>query len=78
MPTTHEIKILPQYFDYVEKRIKNAEVRMNDRNYLTWDCLVLKEWSEGKYTGRYCVRRIQGVFPLDSIGFDGWVLLCLE
>lgn len=78
MPKTHRVKILPQYFDYVEKRIKNAEVRLNDRNYLTWDWLVLEEWDEGEYTGHYCVRRIRGVFPLDSIGFDGWVLLCLE
>ncbi len=78
MPKTHIVKILPQYFDYVEKRIKNAEVRLNDRNYLTWDWLVLEEWDEGEYTGRYCVRRIRGVFPLDSIGFANWVLLCLE
>lgn len=77
MAKTHMVKILPQYFDYVEKRIKNAEVRLNDRNYLTWDWLVLEEWSEGEYTGRYCVRQIRSVFPLDSIGFKGWVLLCL-
>lgn len=78
MQKTHIVKILPQYFDYVEKRIKNAEVRLNDRNYLTWDWLILKEWSEGEYTGRYCVRQIRGVFPLDSIGFNCWVLLCLK
>lgn len=78
MQAIHKIKILPQYYDYVEKRIKNAEVRLNDRNYLTGDVLVLKEWSEGKYTGRYCVRQIQGVFPLDAIGFNNWVLLCFK
>lgn len=78
MPRTHKIKILPQYYDYVVKRIKNAEVRLNDRNYLTGDWLILQEWREGEYTGRFCVREIRGVYTLDSIGFDGWVLLCIE
>lgn len=78
MQRTHKVKILPQYFDFVKRNIKNAEVRLDDRNYMAGDLLVLKEWYRGEYTGRSCVRKIRGVFPLDSIGFANWVLLCLE
>lgn len=78
MSKVHHVKILPEYYDYVEKRIKNAEVRYNDRDYRAEDWLVLQEYSEGKYTGFAIVRRIKSVFPLDAIGFNKWVLLCLE
>ena len=78
MQRTHKVKILPQYFGFVERRIKNAEVRLDDRRYIAGDQLVLEEWNNGEYTGRFCVRTIRGVFPLDPIGFKNWVLLCLE
>lgn len=78
MSRAHHVKILPEYYDYVEKRIKNAEVRYNDRDYRAGDWLVLQEYSEGKYTGLEIVRRIKSVFPLDAIGLNKWVLLCLK
>lgn len=78
MPKTHKIKLLSQYYDYVERRIKNAEVRFNDRNYLVDDWIVLQEWTGKEYTGNEIVRQIEGVFPLDGLGFSGWVLICMK
>lgn len=78
MSKTHEIKLHKRYFEYVAKKIKNAEVRFNDRNYLTGDWLMLREWDGEKYTGRFVLREAIGVFPLDSIGFEDWVLICMR
>lgn len=75
---THHVKLNTAYFDYAEKRIKNAEVRFNDRGYETNDWLVLEEWTGKEYTGRAIVRQITSVFPLDGIGLEGWVLLCMN
>lgn len=75
---THHVKLNTTDFDYVEQRIKNAEVRFNDRDYKTNDWLVLEEWIGTEYTGRYAVRQIVGVFTLDRIGLNRWVLLCME
>lgn len=74
----HEIKLLPQYWDYVELRIKNAEVRYNDRGYVSGDRLVLCEWDGQRYSGRRLERTITAVFPLEGIGLEGWVLLCMR
>ena len=75
---THHVKLNTAYYEYVEKRIKNAEVRFYDRDYRTGDWLVLEEWTGKEYTGNAIVRQIIGVFPLDRIGLDDWVLLCLN
>ena len=75
---THHVKLDTTYYDYVEKRIKNAEVRFNDRDYQTGDWLVLEEWTGTEYTGHAIVRQITCVFPLDGIGLNGWALLCME
>lgn len=75
---THHVKLNTAYYEYVEKRIKNAEVRFYDRDYRTGDWLVLEEWTGKEYTGDAIVRQIIGVFPLDRIGLDDWVLLCLK
>lgn len=78
MNKIHKIKLHTRYYDYVAKRIKNAEVRYNDKNYFTGDWLVLREWDGKEYTGRYEVRQAMGVFSLDGIGFEGWVLICMK
>ena len=48
---THELKILPEYFEQVIAGNKPFEIRRNDRYYRVGDKLLLKEW-DNKYTGR--------------------------
>lgn len=78
MAKTHKVKILPQYFDAVMDRTKTAEVRYNDSGYENGDWLVLEEWTGEYYTGFYIVRRIKAVYELNSMGLNGYVLICME
>jgi hypothetical protein len=50
---THELKILPQYFQEVWDDNKNFELRKNDRDYKVGDYLVLREYSDAGYTGSF-------------------------
>lgn len=78
MSKTHHVKLHTRYVECVESRLKTAEVRYNDRDYLTGDWLVLEEWDGKEYTGRAIVRQAKLVCPLDDIGLIGWVLICME
>lgn len=53
MKNTHELKILPQYFQAVWEGNKTFELRKNDRDYRVGDTLVLREYSDGEYTGSF-------------------------
>ena len=55
---THELKILPKWFNDVAAGVKNFEVRRNDRPFAVGDKLLLKEWERGKYTGREIMKEI--------------------
>ena len=48
---THELKILPQYFQAVWDGKKTFELRKDDRDYAEKDLLILREWDGEKYTG---------------------------
>ena len=63
---THELKILPEYYEAVAKREKTFEIRKNDRDYHVGDTLVLKEWSRGKYTGREITRYVNYIYYGDG------------
>lgn len=72
---THELKILPQYFEDVANGKKNFELRKNDRNYQVGDILLLREWRPANYpssdyTGRYVVRIIEYVFKGGAYGLS--------
>ncbi|MBM7715341.1 hypothetical protein JOC94_002328 [Bacillus thermophilus] len=56
----HELKILPGYFEEVEKGIKTFEIRKNDRDYQVSDFLLLKEFDPKTktYTGKEIRKRI--------------------
>lgn len=49
---THFLKLSTRFFDDVEKRRKNFEIRWNDRGFIVGDWLVLREWDGEEYTGR--------------------------
>lgn len=59
---THELKILPKYFEDVMTGKKNFEIRKNDRDFKVGDYLLLKEWERGKYTGRQIKKRVQYIY----------------
>lgn len=63
---THELKILPMYFQAVWDGKKTFEVRKNDRGYKPNDILVLKEWDGTKYTGSAVCKRV-GYMLTDTI-----------
>ena len=50
---THELKILPNYFNDIMFGNKRFEIRKNDRDFHDGDKLILKEWStlRNSYTG---------------------------
>ena len=57
---THDLKILPEYFEQVITGNKSFEIRRNDRDFHIGDKLCLKEWENGSrgYTGRMTIRKI--------------------
>ena len=56
--TTHELKILPEYFEAIDEDRKCFELRKDDRGYKVHDALLLREWDGEHYTGRKCTRII--------------------
>lgn len=56
-------KILPIYFEAVESRQKNFEIRKDDDDVQVGDKLVLVEWNEEQrhYTGRFATRKVKYV-----------------
>lgn len=58
----HKLKILPEYFNLVEKNKKRFELRRNDRKYQEDDILLLSEYVDGAYTGRQVVVKVTNIF----------------
>lgn len=59
---THELKILPKWFEDVAHGLKNFEIRKNDRDYKFGDILILKEWDGEHYTGAFIEKRVGYVY----------------
>ena len=51
----HELKIKPEYFEAVDSGSKRFELRKDDRNFHVGDRIELREWENGRYTGRNLV-----------------------
>lgn len=47
----HHLKIAPVFYRDVISGKKKFEIRVNDRNFLEGDHLVLREFEDGEYTG---------------------------
>lgn len=57
--TTHELKIMPEFYNAVIENKKKFEIRKNDRNFQVGDNVVLREFSESAgYSGRYALGTI--------------------
>lgn len=76
---THELKILPEYYEPVAIYQKQFEIRKNDRNYKVGDRLVLKEWDGEKFTGREVVRYVNYILYDWQSGLkDGYCIMNLK
>lgn len=74
---THELKILPKWFEDVKSGEKTFEIRRADRDFKVGDNLVLKEYEKGRYTGREIERTIQYIYKGDGtygLSEDFWIL----
>ena len=58
---TVEKNILPKYFQAVRNERKNFELRKDEDNIQPGDILILREWSDGQYTGRMEARKVMYV-----------------
>lgn len=76
--SSHELKILPEFFNAVISGHKKAEIRRNDRLFSVGDELWLREWTvQDGYTGRDMYRVITHV--TDLMGYaPGYVMLSIE
>ncbi|EOS7971934.1 DUF3850 domain-containing protein [Enterococcus hirae] len=70
---THELKILPEYFEAVTSGRKRFEIRKNDRNFQIGDQLILKEWNKEGFTGRSYQSEI--MYITDYMQKNGYVVL---
>lgn len=52
---THDLKILPEWFNAVISGVKTFEIRKDNRNFQPRDELLLREWDGNAYTGRTCM-----------------------
>lgn len=77
---THELKILPEYFEAVATYKKTFEIRKNDRNFNVGDKLILKEWYHGRYTGREVERWVSYIYHGDgTFGLpDGYCVMAVK
>lgn len=78
MAKIHDLKILPPYFEHVKKGEKTFELRFDDRDYCAGDILLLREWSDGKYTGRSIMTKITYLLKGFDGLIDGWVILSIK
>jgi len=63
---THELKIIPKWFDDVKEGRKNFEIRRADRDFKVGDYLILREWNKGKFTKRFLIRQIEYIYQGDG------------
>ncbi|ELT9219107.1 DUF3850 domain-containing protein [Salmonella enterica] len=79
MQMKHELKIYPEYFYGVVIGAKKAELRRtDDRTFTAGDLLVLRECTDGKYTGRQIIARITDVADVTQLTGKPMALLSFE
>lgn len=83
---THELKILPEYFEALVTYKKTFEIRKNDRNFKVGDKLILKEYQPNDdmmidpgYTGRQVERWVSYILYDWQAGLkDGYCIMALK
>ena len=75
---THELKILPEYFEAVTSERKQFEIRENDRDYKVGDLLILREYDiwVDEFTGNSYKAEI--TYITDYAQKDGYVVLGIK
>ena len=68
----HSLKILPEFYQAVIEKRKPFEIRLNNRNFQKGDDVILNEWKDGEYTGRFCCVVIKDIFDLSFL-FPGYI-----
>jgi len=74
---THELKILPEYYEEVKAGNKNFELRKNDRDYKIHDTLRLKAW-DGEFLDKPPLDRVIRYMLMNCEEYglmDGYVIL---
>jgi phosphoribosyl-ATP pyrophosphohydrolase len=87
---THELKILPQYFNDIQDGSKTFEIRKNDRGFEVGDKIILKEFERGAdnfidvriktgYTGNETTKEISYILKGGKYGLEeGYCILGLK
>lgn len=73
---THELKILPEYFEAVTSGRKKFEIRKNDRDYKVGDRLYLRGWNGENFTGDSYKAEV--TYITDYAQKDGYVVLGIK
>lgn len=75
---THELKILPEYYEEVKCGNKNFELRKNDRDYMEGDTIRLRAWDGEKYLDKAPLERTVKFVLMDCPEYglmDGYCIL---
>lgn len=75
---THELKILPKYYEPVLHKLKTFEIRKNDRGFAVGDELILKEFepTKAEYTGWQMRQEI--CYMTDYAQRPGYVVMAIR
>lgn len=74
----HELKIMPEYFEAIERGEKNFEVRFNDRNFAKGDILLLREHDGNCYTGRHIITEVTYLLDNPTYCKEGYVIMAIK
>lgn len=77
MTHTHELKVLPEYFNAISTGEKTFELRKDDRGFQVGDKLVLREWDTNGYSGREITCRVTYMLKGFAGLQDGYAVLSI-
>lgn len=76
---THELKTVNPFFEDVLNKVKDFEIRKNDRGFEIGDRLKLLEFEKGKLTKRSVVKEIKYILTGGQYGLSyDYVILGLK